>query len=90
MIEDAGYGEYFVHRTGHGLGLEVYEPPWLTAADTQILDRDLIVTVEPGIYISGYGGVRIEDDVRVNDPPEVLTHGSKVPVTDAGTNRGQT
>jgi Xaa-Pro dipeptidase len=73
VIDDAGYGEYFIHRTGHGLGLDVHEPPWLTASDTAPLDRDMIVTVEPGIYLPGYGGVRIEDDVRVDDPPEVLT-----------------
>jgi len=77
VIEDAGFGEYFVHRTGHGLGLEVHEPPWLTATNEQILDRDMIVTIEPGIYIPGYGGVRIEDDVRIDDPPQVLT---QVPV----------
>jgi Xaa-Pro dipeptidase len=74
VIDDAGYGEYFIHRTGHGLGLDVHEPPWLTSADAAPLDTDMIVTVEPGIYLPGYGGVRIEDDVRVDDPPEVLTH----------------
>ena len=74
VIEEAGFGEYFIHRTGHGLGLEVHEPPWLTATSEQVLDRDMIVTIEPGIYIPGYGGVRIEDDVRIDDPPEVLTH----------------
>jgi Xaa-Pro dipeptidase len=74
VIEDAGYGEYFVHRTGHGLGLDVHEPPWLTSGDTEPLRADMVVTVEPGIYIPGYGGVRIEDDLRIDDPPEVLTH----------------
>ena len=74
IIDDAGYGEYFTHRTGHGLGLDVHEPPWLTASNTELLERDMIVTVEPGIYLPGYGGVRIEDDIRVDDPPEVLTN----------------
>jgi Xaa-Pro dipeptidase len=73
VIEDAGYGEYFVHRTGHGLGLEVHEPPWLTSANPEPLRTDMVVTIEPGIYIPDYGGVRIEDDVRIDDPPEVMT-----------------
>ena len=83
MIEEAGYGEYFIHRTGHGLGLDIHEPPWLTSADGDELEADMIVTVEPGIYLPGYGGVRIEDDVRVADPPEVLTRIS-VPYLDEG------
>jgi Xaa-Pro dipeptidase len=74
VIADAGYGEYFVHRTGHGLGLEVHEPPWLTSANAERLETDMVVTVEPGIYIPEYGGIRIEDDVRIDDPPDVLTH----------------
>ena len=83
VIEEAGYGEYFIHRTGHGLGLDIHEPPWLTSADDDELEADMIVTVEPGIYLPGYGGVRIEDDVRVADPPEVLTRVS-VPYLDEG------
>jgi Xaa-Pro dipeptidase len=83
VIEDAGYGKYFIHRTGHGLGLDIHEPPWLTAADSDPLGRDMIVTVEPGIYLPGYGGVRIEDDVRVDDPPEVLTQ-APVPYLEQG------
>lgn len=74
VIEEAGYGAYFVHRTGHGLGLDVHEPPWLTGSNEEALELDMVVTVEPGIYIPGYGGIRIEDDVRVDDPPEILTH----------------
>ena len=65
MIRDAGYGEYFVHRTGHGLGLEVHEAPNMVEGDTRVMTPGLTFTVEPGIYLAGNGGVRIEDDVVV-------------------------
>ncbi len=74
VIEAAGLGRHFVHRTGHGLGLEVHEPPYLTSANDEPLQEGMVVTVEPGIYIEGYGGIRIEDDVVVRaGEPEVLT-----------------
>jgi Xaa-Pro dipeptidase len=65
VIEDAGYGEYFIHRTGHGLGLETHEPPYIVAGNQQLLEPGMTFTVEPGIYLPGRGGVRIEDDVVV-------------------------
>jgi Xaa-Pro aminopeptidase len=65
IIEDAGYGKYFIHSTGHGVGLEVHEKPRLSKNDDSILDEGFVVTVEPGIYIPGLGGVRIEDMVLV-------------------------
>jgi Xaa-Pro dipeptidase len=65
VIEAGGYGEHFVHRTGHGLGLEVHEAPDLAAGSEQRLAPGVVVTVEPGIYLAGFAGVRIEDDLAV-------------------------
>lgn len=65
VIAQAGYGQYFVHRTGHGLGLEVHEPPYIVEGNEELLQPGMTFTVEPGIYLPGQGGVRIEDDVLV-------------------------
>ena len=65
VIEKAGYGEYFIHRTGHGLGLDIHEPPYLVRGNRRKLRPGMVVTVEPGIYLPGKFGVRIEDDVAV-------------------------
>jgi len=74
VIEEAGYGEYFIHRTGHGLGLEVHEPPYIVAGNERLLEPGMTFTVEPGVYLPGRGGVRIEDDVLVtSDGAESLT-----------------
>jgi len=66
-LEAAGYGEYFVHRTGHGLGLEIHEPPWIMAGSQQILEEGMAFSIEPGVYIPGQFGVRIEDIVVVTE-----------------------
>jgi Xaa-Pro dipeptidase len=74
VIESAGYGPSFTHRTGHGLGLEGHEPPYMVRGEATILQPGMTFTVEPGIYLAGKGGVRIEDDVLVTaDGSETLT-----------------
>lgn len=65
IIELEGWGQNFVHGTGHGVGREVHEPPKLNASSDVVLRNNMVVTVEPGIYIKGIGGVRIEDTVVV-------------------------
>lgn len=77
-IAKKGYGEYFGHSTGHGIGLEIHEGPNLSVKSDIVLEPGMIVTCEPGIYIPGLGGVRIEDDTLITkDHNEALTHSTK-------------
>jgi Xaa-Pro dipeptidase len=65
VIAAAGYGKFFTHRTGHGLGMETHEQPYMFGENSLRLAEGMVYTVEPGIYLPGRGGVRIEDDVVV-------------------------
>ena len=67
VIEDAGYGPYFIHRTGHGIGLEVHEYPDVSASSDAVAKPGMIFSVEPGIYLPGKFGVRVEDLVAVTE-----------------------
>lgn len=74
VIAEAGYGEYFVHRTGHGLGTEVHEPPYITASSETILDEGMVFSIEPGIYLPDRFGIRLEEIVILRkDGPEILS-----------------
>jgi Xaa-Pro aminopeptidase len=81
VIAEAGYGEAFIHRTGHGIGMEVHEPPYVLEGNEMPLQAGMTFSVEPGIYLAGRFGVRIEDIVavtpggveRLNGAPRDLT-----------------
>lgn len=76
-IEERGFGDGFGHSLGHGLGLEVHEEPRLSASSQAVLPNSAVVTIEPGIYIPGWGGVRLEDDVAITtNGPMLLTDGN--------------
>ena len=77
-IRKSGYGRFFSHSLGHGLGLQIHEEPRISAKSAARLAAGNVFTIEPGVYVPGLGGVRIEDDVVLRaDGPELLTHSPK-------------
>ncbi len=72
FIEKENFGNYFVHSTGHGIGLEVHEPPTLSSKSTTKLEKNMAITIEPGIYIPRKFGIRIEDSLIVNNRPIIM------------------
>ena len=77
LIERRGQGAHFIHSTGHGIGLEVHEPPWIRMKNEQVLERNMTITVEPGIYIPNKFGVRIEDSLLVDKKAKPLNRYTK-------------
>jgi Xaa-Pro aminopeptidase len=78
ILAKHGLARYFTHSTGHGVGLEIHERPRLGKGETASLRTGSVVTVEPGVYLEGFGGIRIEDTVLVGaEGPEILTLASK-------------
>ena len=81
VIEEAGFGAAFIHRTGHGIGLEAHEEPYIVRGNDEVLEPGMCFSIEPGIYLEGRFGVRIEDivavtedgAVRLNEAPRELT-----------------
>ncbi len=84
IITDAGFGPYFTHRLGHGMGIEGHEPPYLSGRETDTLHPGVCCTVEPGVYVPGEFGIRIEDDILITDDGcEVIAGDLPTDVTDA-------
>lgn len=80
VITAAGYGEYFLHRLGHGLGVDVHEPPYITGTSERLLEEGNVFSIEPGVYLQGRFGIRLEEIVILRaDGPEVLSELSRTP-----------
>jgi len=77
-LQDHGLSQYFIHGTGHGVGLEIHEPPTVSSRSDEVLQENMVITIEPGVYIPGWGGIRIEDTVIVGESGcEIITQSEK-------------
>lgn len=77
-LKSLDYDKYFIHSTGHGVGIDIHEAPTLNALSNEVLKRNMVVTIEPGVYIPGFGGVRVEDLLIVtSDGSTVISHTDK-------------
>jgi Xaa-Pro dipeptidase len=84
VITQAGFGPYFAHRLGHGIGIECHEPPYLDGGNDELLRPGMCTTVEPGVYVPGEFGIRIEDDIIITEGGcEVIRGDLATDVTDA-------
>ena len=72
IIEDYGYGDKFIHSTGHSLGLDIHETPGFSPRDETVIEKGMVLTVEPGIYLEGEFGVRLEDTVEINNGAKII------------------
>ena len=72
IIEEYGYGDKFIHSTGHSLGLDIHEAPGFSPRDETIIEEGMVITVEPGIYLEGEFGVRLEDTISISKRGNVI------------------
>ena len=72
IITEYGYGDKFIHSTGHSLGLDIHETPGFSPKDTTVIEKGMVITVEPGIYFEDEFGVRLEDTIHVSGKGDVI------------------
>ena len=72
IIKEYGYGDNFIHSTGHSLGLDIHETPGFSIRDNTVIEKGMVITVEPGIYLEGEFGVRIEDTVSIGNKAKII------------------